>query len=388
MNLHEYQSKKILMKYKLPVPNGFVCTTLKEIKKAIKKINKKKKAVLKCQVHAGGRGKIGAVKIINNLEEAEIFYKKWFGKKLINNQTSQEGQTINKILVEEKTKYLEEFYLAVLIDRTIQKIIVITSKEGGMEIEKIANKKPNLIYKSIIDPFIGAMPYQARNLAFNLGLKGKLINQFIEIFIKLTNIFIKKDFELVEINPIVITQEKKLLFLDSKIIVDNNALYRQKKIRKMYDPSQENPKEVEASKWNLNYVPLNGNIGCIVNGAGLAMATMDMIKLHGGKPANFLDVGGSATKERVKEAFKIILSDKNIKTILINIFGGIVRCDLIADGIISAIKEITIKIPLVIRLEGNNCQLGMKKLVKSKLKISVAKNLTDAAIQSVSKSKG
>lgn len=388
MNLHEYQAKEILKKYNLPIPNSYLCQNSEEIKNIINKFKNKKKLVLKCQVHAGGRGKAGAVKIVKNEKEIKDFLKKWLGNKVINEQTGEEGKIVNKILIEEKTKFFKEFYLAVLIDRSIQKIVFIASNEGGTEIEEISKKNPNLIYKVIIDPLIGPMPFQARNLAFNLGLSEQPLNQFVKIFIKLVNIFIKNDLELIEINPLVLTKKKSLILLDAKIIVDDNALYRQENLKNLHDYSQIDPRESHALKWNLNYVPLEGNIGCIVNGAGLAMATMDMIKLQGGKPANFLDVGGSTTKERVKEAFKIILSDKNVKTILINIFGGIVRCDLISEGIISAIKETNIKIPLVVRLEGNHSKLGMKKIKDSKLKIKIADNLTEAAKKAISASQG
>lgn len=387
MNLHEYQSKKILFKHGLPIPDGKVYKRISDLINIKKELKKQKSLVLKCQVHAGGRGKVGGVKIVYNFEEVCLFFKKWLGNKLITNQTDKNGQIVKKILIEKTTKFKKELYLAVLIDKNNYKITFIASTQGGIEIEKTAKKKPQSIYKTIIDHTTGPMLYQGRELGFKLGIENELIGKFTEIFIGLVNIFIKYDLELIEINPLVITEDKKLICLDSKMIVDNNALYRQKKLKKMNDISQQNLRECHALKWDLNYVQLNGNIGCMVNGAGLAMATMDIIKFNGGQPANFLDVGGNTNKEKVKEAFKIILSDKKINSVLVNIFGGIVRCDLIADGIIQAIKEIKVNIPIIIRLEGNNAELGIQKLKKSSLKIIVAKNLKDAAEQAVISSK-
>lgn len=387
MNLHEYQAKKILFKYGLPVQKGKVYEKMEDIKEIEKELKKQKSLVLKCQIHSGGRGKVGAVKIVNNTKQIRLFFEKWLGKKIITNQTDKNGQIVKKILIEKTTLFDKELYLAVLIDKNNAKITFISSTQGGMEIEKTAKKTPQSIYKVIIDYTIGPMPYQGRDLAFKLGIENQLIDKFVEIFIGLINIFIKYDLELIEINPLVITKDKKLICLDSKMIVDNNALYRQKKLKKMNDISQHNYREHSALKWDLNYVQLEGNIGCMVNGAGLAMATMDIIKQNGGEPANFLDVGGNTNKEKVKEAFKIILSDKKINSVLINIFGGIVRCDLIADGIIKAIKEIKVTIPIIVRLEGNNAKLGIEKLKNSYLKIIVAKNLKDAAKQAVTFSK-
>lgn len=383
MNLHEYQAKKILSENGLPIPKGYIIKKIEEIKNIKKELKKNKSLVLKCQIHAGGRGKVGGVKIVNDLNEINLFFKKWLNKKLITNQTDKNGQIVKKILIEQTTKFNKEIYVAVLIDKNLCKITFIASTQGGVEIEEIAKKTPELIKKVIIDHTIGPMEYQGRELGFKLGIENKLISKFVEIFTKLVNIFIKNDLELIEINPLVITEKEEFVCLDSKIIIDNNALYRQEKLKNMQDKYQQNKREYNASKWDLNYVQLNGNIGCMVNGAGLAMATMDMIKFNGGIPANFLDVGGNTNKEKVKEAFKIILSDKKINSILINIFGGIVRCDLIADGIIEALKEIKISIPIIIRLEGNNSEVGIKKLTNSSLNITVAKNLTDAAKKAI-----
>ncbi|AMA64899.1 Succinyl-CoA ligase [ADP-forming] subunit beta [Candidatus Arsenophonus lipoptenae] len=378
MNLHEYQAKQLLSYHGLPIPKGYVCTTLNEVYKATSKLGNSP-WVVKCQIHAGGRGQAGGVQIINNMNEIRLFTEYWLGKRLITYQTDSNGQPVNYILVESMTKIEKELYLGAIIDRSSNRIIFLASIEGGIEIEKVAKKTPELIHKIIIDPLTGPMPYQGRELAYKLDLNNIQIEQFSKIFIKLANIFLKYDLMLIEINPLVITNQKDLICLDSKINIDNNALYRQKKLSQMRDISQEDPNEAHALEWDLNYVALNGNIGCMINGAGLAMGTMDIVKLNGGTPANFLDVGGSATKERVKEAFKIILSDSNVKAILVNIFGGIVLCDLIADGIIEALQEIGTTIPIVVRLEGNNAELGNQKLSNSGLKIITATSLQEAA---------
>ncbi|MGP1945157.1 MAG: ADP-forming succinate--CoA ligase subunit beta [Arsenophonus sp. ET-KM2-MAG3] len=382
MNLHEYQAKQLFASYNLPVPIGYVCKTVKEVEDASIKLGNSP-WVIKCQIHAGGRGKSGGVKIVNNRDEIRLFSESWLGNRLVTYQTNGNGKLVNKILLEAATDIDKEFYLGIVIDCSIHRVVFMASTKGGVEIEKIAKKTPEFIYKAIIDPLTGPMPYQARDLAFKLGLKGKQIEQFVKIFIRLATIFFERDLILVEINPLVITKQGNLICLDGKLNVDSNALYRQTELQKMRDISQEDPREVHASEWDLNYVALDGNIGCMVNGAGLAMGTMDIVKLYGGAPANFLDVGGSVTKERLTEAFKIILSDINVKTILVNIFGGIVRCDLIADGIIRSLKENLIKIPIIVRLEGNNAELGIKKLADSGLKIIVATSLTDAALKAV-----
>ena len=382
MNLHEYQGKHLFAKYGLPVSQGIACDTPKEAVEAVSQIGGDR-WVVKAQVHAGGRGKAGGVKLVNSKEEIREFAEYWLGRNLVTYQTDEAGQPVAKILVEEVSDIDQELYLGAVVDRGTRRIVFMASTEGGVEIEKVAEETPEKILKAEIDPLVGAQPYQGRELAFKLGLEGKQIGQFAKIFVNLAKLFEECDLALVEINPLVITKQGDLLCLDSKVGVDSNALYRQKKIHEMHDPSQEDPREAEAAKWELNYVALEGNIGCMVNGAGLAMGTMDIIKLSGGQPANFLDVGGGATKERVSEAFKIILSDKNVQAVLVNIFGGIVRCDMIAEGIIGAVKEVGVEVPVVVRLEGNNAELGTKALAESGLNILAATSLSDAAQQVV-----
>ncbi len=382
MNLHEYQAKQIFAEYGLPVSEGYACDTPQEAAEAASKIGGDK-WVVKCQVHAGGRGKAGGVKLASTKEEIREFAQYWLGKNLVTYQTDANGQPVAKILVESCTDIAKELYLGAVVDRGTQRVVFMASTEGGVEIEKVAEETPELIHKAAIDPLVGPQPYQGRELAFKLGLEGDQIKQFTKIFMGLGQMFLDLDFALLEINPLVITEQGNLHCLDGKINIDSNALYRQPKVRQMHDPSQEDEREAHAAQWELNYVALDGNIGCMVNGAGLAMGTMDIVNLHGGSPANFLDVGGGATKERVTEAFKIILSDSNVKAVLVNIFGGIVRCDLIADGIIGAVEEVGVKVPVVVRLEGNNAELGAKKLADSGLNIIAASSLTDAAQQVV-----
>lgn len=382
MNLHEYQSKLLFKKYGLPVPTNYICNSIDEITETLAEIssqNVNEKWVAKCQVHAGGRGKAGGVICTNNFDEIKQFAQRWLGQRLVTNQTDNKGQPVNKILIEQASQILQEIYLGAIIDRAQQRIVIIASTQGGMDIETIANKTPQLIFKVAINPLIGACAYQGRELAFKLGLTGKLINQFVKIFINLVKLFIENDVSLAEINPLVITKEQELLCVDAKIVLDDNALYRHPDLSALRDITQEDERESIANKQGISYVSLNGNIGCMVNGAGLAMATMDIIKLYGGEPANFLDVGGGTTKERVCEAFKLILSDKNVKAILVNIFGGIVRCDLIAEGIITAIKEIELTVPVVVRLEGNNADIARTILANSQLNIISAESLSDAA---------
>jgi len=346
------------------------------------------KWVVKAQVHAGGRGKAGGVKLVNSPEEAAEFAKKWLGKNLVTFQTDEHGQPVSKILVETCTDIATELYLGAVVDRTTRRIVFMASTEGGVEIEKVAEETPEKILKAEIDPLVGAQPYQGRDLAFKLGLEGKLVGQFTKIFLGLAKLFEEKDLALLEINPLVITEDGDLHCLDAKINLDSNALYRHPDLVAMRDPSQEDAREAEAAEWELNYVALDGNIGCMVNGAGLAMGTMDIVNLNGGKPANFLDVGGGATKERVAEAFKIILSDDNVQAVLVNIFGGIVRCDMIAEGIIGAVEQVGVNVPVVVRLEGNNADLGAEKLASSGLNIIAATSLTDAAQQVVKAAEG
>lgn len=382
MNLHEYQAKQLFQKFNLPVPENFACSTAQEAYEASGKIDGNM-WVVKCQVHAGGRGKSGGVKLCKTREEVKNFAQHWLGKNLVTYQTDEKGQPVSKILVEAASEIAQELYLGAVIDRSSQRIVFMASTEGGVDIEKVAEETPELIYKEAIDPLVGPQPYQGRALAFKLGLEGKQIKQFVNIFMGLGKMFSQYDFALLEINPLILTKSGDLMCLDGKINIDSNALYRQPLMKEMRDLTQEDEREAHASQWELNYVALDGDIGCMVNGAGLAMGTMDIVNLHGGKPANFLDVGGGATKERVTEAFKIILSDENVKAVLVNIFGGIVRCDLIADGIIGAIKEVGVKVPVIVRLEGNNADLGSKKLAESNLNIIAADSLTNAAVNAV-----
>jgi succinyl-CoA synthetase beta subunit len=382
MNLHEYQGKQLFAEYGLPVSQGIAAETVAEAVAAADVIGGDK-WVVKAQVHAGGRGKAGGVKLVSSKAEIEAFSEQWLGKNLVTYQTDAKGQPVSRILVETCTDIDQELYLGAVVDRGTRRIIFMASTEGGVEIEKVAEETPEKILKAIIDPVTGAQPYQGRDLAFKLGLKGVQVKQFVQIFLGLAKLFKEKDLELLEVNPLVITDEGNLHCLDAKVIIDGNAMYRQPAIKEMHDPSQEDAREAHAASFELNYVALDGNIGCMVNGAGLAMGTMDIVHLHGGSPANFLDVGGGATKERVVEAFKIILSDDNVKAVLINIFGGIVRCDLIADGVIGAVEEVGVKIPVVVRLEGNNAELGTQKLAESGLSIIAATSLTDAAQQVV-----
>ncbi|MGL6418377.1 ADP-forming succinate--CoA ligase subunit beta [Aeromonas allosaccharophila] len=382
MNLHEYQAKQLFAEYGLPVSEGYACATPQEAAEAADKIGGNI-WVVKCQVHAGGRGKAGGVKVAKSKDEIRAFAQNWLGKNLVTYQTDANGQPVSKILVESCTDIAKELYLGAVVDRGTRRVVFMASTEGGVEIEKVAHETPELIHKATLDPLVGPQPYQARELAFKLGLVGDQIKQFTKIFMGLGQMFLDCDFALLEVNPLVITKQGNLLCLDGKINIDANALYRQPKLREMHDPSQDDAREAHAAQWELNYVALDGNIGCMVNGAGLAMGTMDIVNLHGGSPANFLDVGGGATKERVTEAFKIILSDSNVKAVLVNIFGGIVRCDMIAEGIIGAVKEVGVKVPVVVRLEGNNAELGGIKLAESGLNIIAAKSLTDAAQQVV-----
>ncbi|MCL6414513.1 ADP-forming succinate--CoA ligase subunit beta [Aestuariirhabdus sp. Z084] len=387
MNLHEYQGKQLFAEYGLPVSKGYACDTPEEAAQAADRIGGDK-WVVKAQVHAGGRGKAGGVKLVDSKDDIRDFAQTWLGKNLVTYQTDENGQPVSKILVESCTDIAEELYLGAVVDRATRRIVFMASTEGGVEIETVAEETPEKILKTEIDPLVGAQPYQGRELGFKLGLNNDQVKQFTKIFLGLAKLFQDKDLALIEINPLVITDEGNLHCLDAKLGVDGNALYRQAQVREMNDPSQEDEREAHAAQWELNYVALDGTIGCMVNGAGLAMGTMDIVALHGGFPANFLDVGGGATKERVTEAFKIILSDDNVKAVLVNIFGGIVRCDLIAEGIIGAVKEVGVQVPVVVRLEGNNAELGSQVLADSGLDIIAATSLTDAAQQVVKAAEG
>ncbi|MDO7653944.1 MAG: ADP-forming succinate--CoA ligase subunit beta [Porticoccus sp.] len=387
MNLHEYQAKQLFAEYGLPVSEGVAAETVLEAIAAADVIGGDR-WVVKAQVHAGGRGKAGGVKLVTSKSEIEEFSRHWLGRNLVTYQTDAGGQPVSRILVEPCSDIDQELYLGAVIDRSSRRIVFMASTEGGVEIEKVAEETPEKILKASIDPLTGAQPYQARELAFQLGLNATQIKQFTKLFLGLAKMFQDLDFALLEINPLVITKEGNLHCLDGKINIDGNAMYRQPKLREMHDPSQDDAREAHAAQWDLNYVALDGNIGCMVNGAGLAMGTMDIVKLHGGDPANFLDVGGGATKERVVEAFKIILSDEKVKAVFINIFGGIVRCDLIAEGVIGAVEEVGVEVPVVVRLEGNNAELGTKLLAESGLNIIAATSLTDGAQQVVKAAEG
>ena len=386
MNLHEYQGKALFKEYGLPVSKGIVITDSNDAHKACREIGGSK-WVVKAQVHAGGRGKSGGVKLVNNPDEAKEFAQNWLGKRLVTYQTDAKGQLVSSILIEECTDIDKELYLSAVIDRGSRKITFIGSSEGGVNIEEVAEKMPEKIIYEEIDPLCGPMGFKARKISKVLELNPDQTKQFSKMFNGLVNLFIEKDLSLLEINPLVITSGGNLHCLDAKINIDSNALFRQKEIQNMHDPSQEDPREYEASKNDLSYVSLDGNIGCMVNGAGLAMGTMDTIKHFGGNPANFLDVGGTATQERVAKAFKIILDDKDVKVVLVNIFGGIVRCDLIAEGIIAAINEVGVEIPVVVRLEGNNADIGSDILQNSGIEIKSINNLADAAKAAVELSK-
>ncbi len=387
MNLHEYQAKQLFAEYGLPVSEGVAAETVPEAIAAADVIGGDR-WVVKAQVHAGGRGKAGGVKLVTSKAEIEEFSRKWLGNRLVTYQTDDNGQPVSRILVEPCTDIDQELYLGAVVDRSSRRIVFMASTEGGVEIEKVAEETPEKILKATIDPLTGAQPYQARELAFQLGLNPNQIKQFTKLFLGLAKLFQDFDLALLEINPLVITAGGDLHCLDGKINIDGNAMYRQPKLREMHDPSQDDAREAHAAQWDLNYVALDGNIGCMVNGAGLAMGTMDIVKLHGGDPANFLDVGGGATKERVVEAFKIILSDEKVKAVFINIFGGIVRCDLIAEGVIGAVEEVGVEVPVVVRLEGNNADLGTKLLAESGLNIIAATSLTDGAQQVVKAAEG
>ncbi len=387
MNLHEYQAKGLFAEYGLPVSEGYAVDTAEQAVEAAKKIGGDR-WVVKVQVHAGGRGKAGGVKLVDNLDEVRDFANNWIGKNLVTIQTDEHGQPVSKIYVESCTDIDTELYLGAVVDRGTRRVVFMASTEGGVEIEKVAEETPEKILRAIIDPYVGAQPFQGRELAFKLGLKGAQIRQFTNLFLGLAKLFNELDCSLLEINPLVVTEAGDIHCLDAKVNIDSNALYRQPRISEMNDPSQEDEREAQAAAFNLNYVALDGNIGCMVNGAGLAMGTMDLVKLYGGNPANFLDVGGGATKEAVAEAFKIILSDEAVKAVLINIFGGIVSCATIAEGIIGAVEEVGVEVPVVVRFEGNNAELGRKTLAESGLNIIPGESLVDAAEKAVTAAGG
>lgn len=378
MNLHEYQAKKLFASYGLPVPRGEVAFNVEDALQVASQLPTLR-WVVKAQVHAGGRGKAGGVKLVSTKEDLVEYTKSILGTRLVTYQTDAKGQPVNSVLVEETSDIDRELYLGAVVDRASRRVVFMASTEGGVDIEKVSEETPEKIFNVTIDPMVGVMPFQCREVGFKLGLDDNQIKQFTNLMMGLGKMFVECDLSLLEINPLVVTKTGQLVCLDGKVTIDDNALFRHPKLKSMRDTSQEDERENRAHDWELNYIPLDGEIGCLVNGAGLAMATMDVIKLHGGDPANFLDVGGGATKERVSEAFKIILSDEKVKGILVNIFGGIVRCDVIAEGILAAVEEVKLSLPVVVRLEGNNAALGAEILNKSDLNVIAAGSLTDAA---------
>ena len=378
MNLHEYQAKMLFAQFGIPVPAGKVALSPAEARSVVQELGGDS-WVVKAQVHAGGRGKAGGIKKVGSRDALDKAVGALLGTRLVTSQTGALGRPIERLLIEQPCAIARELYVACLVDRTRERVVVMASSEGGMDIEEVAAKQPHKILKAVVDPVAGLQPYQCRELAFGLGLQEKQVAAFSKLLLNLYRLFLQRDLSLAEINPLVITEQGGLLALDGKVNVDDSALYRHKDLEEWRDPAQEDAKEHKASQFGLNYVSLDGNIACMVNGAGLAMATMDLIKLHGGEPANFLDVGGGTTADKVAEAFKLILSDAKVKAILVNIFGGIVRCDLIAEGIIAAVREVGISIPVVVRLEGTNVQQGRELLKNSGLKITASESLTEAA---------
>jgi len=378
MNIHEYQGKEILRQFGAKVPRGKVAFTVEEAVNAAKELNSPV-SVVKAQIHAGGRGKAGGVKLAKSLAEVEQFAKELLGKTLVTHQTGPNGKEVKRLLIEEGTRIKKEYYIGMVVDRATQRVVMMASEEGGMEIEEVAQRSPEKIFKEFIDPATGLMPFQARKLAYAIKIPNELINKAVKFMTALYQAFVEKDASLAEINPLVVTEEGEVIALDAKFNFDSNALYRHPEIVELRDLNEEDEKEIEASKYDLSYISLDGNIGCMVNGAGLAMATMDIIKYYGGEPANFLDVGGGATTEKVTEAFKIILSDSKVSGILVNIFGGIMKCDVIAEGVITAARQVGLNKPLVVRLEGTNVDLGKKMLSESGLNIIPADSMADAA---------
>jgi len=377
MKIHEYQAKEVLRSHGVAVPEGKACFQLQQVTDAVLGIGFP--CVIKAQVHAGGRGKGGGVKVVTDMSAALNFAENILGAMLITPQTTDEGQKVNSVLVEKASQIEKELYLSLVMDREKGRVCIMSSLEGGMDIEEVAAARPEKIIKEWVDPAVSLMPYKIRNIAHQLNLTGELAKKFAHLLNGLYTAFIASDASLIEVNPLVITRSQELIALDAKIDIDDNALFRQKKIQEMYDPSQDDPRDVEAQYHGLSYVALEGDIGCMVNGAGLAMATMDIIKQVGGKPANFLDVGGSATQDKVKQALKIILQDKQVKAIFINVFGGIAKCDVIALGILGAAQELGISVPLVVRLEGTNVEQGKEILKNSKLSITPADGMLDGA---------
>ena len=383
MNIHEYQGKEVLRQYGVAVPEGKVAFTADEAVKAAEALSSSV-YVVKAQIHAGGRGKAGGGKIAKSKEEVKAYAEELLGKTLVTHQTGPDGQQIKRLLIEEGCDIKKEYYVGLVLDRATSRIVLMASEEGGTEIEEVAEKTPEKIVKEVIDPAVGLQGYQARKIAFAINIPKELVGQAVKFMMGLYKAFTEKDCSIAEINPLVVTGDGKVMALDAKLNFDSNALYRQKDILEYRDLDEEDPKEIEASKYDLSYISLDGNIGCMVNGAGLAMSTMDIIKHYGGEPANFLDVGGGATAEKVTEAFKIILSDQNVKGIFVNIFGGIMKCDVIAEGVVEATKQVGLTLPLVVRLEGTNVDLGKKILDDSGLNITSAESMADGAQKIVS----
>lgn len=387
MNVHEYQAKGLMRQFDISVLNGEVATTPEEAVKAAEKLGGSV-WVVKAQIHAGGRGKGGGVKVAKSLDEVRKYASEIIGMNLVTHQTGPEGKKVHKILIEEGCDIDHEYYVGIVLDRDIGKITMMASSEGGVEIEKVAAETPEKIIKVAIDPAVGFTSFVGRKLGFGIGLKGDTLKKAIKFFEGLYNLYIQKDCSIAEINPLVTTKSGDVIALDAKLNFDDNALFRQKDVEELRDPTEESAQELEAGQYGLSYISLDGNIGCLVNGAGLAMGTLDILKIHGGEPANFLDVGGGATKETVEKAFSIILEDSNVKAILVNIFGGIMKCDIIAEGVVAAAKALELKVPLVVRLEGTNVNLGKKILSESGLAITPADDLADAAAKAVEAAKG
>ncbi len=383
MNIHEYQGKEILKSFGVTVPNGKVAFTVEEAVEAAKELGTEV-CVVKAQIHAGGRGKAGGVKVAKNLDEVRTYASEILGKTLVTHQTGPEGKEVKRLLIEEGCDIKKEYYVGLVLDRATSRVVLMASEEGGTEIEEVAANTPEKIFKEEIDPVIGLQPFQARRIAFNINIPKELVNKAVKFMMGLYQAYIEKDCSIAEINPLVVTGDGDVMALDAKLNFDSNALYRQKDVLAFRDLEEEDPKEIEASKYDLSYISLDGNIGCMVNGAGLAMATMDIVKHYGGEPANFLDVGGGATAEKVTEAFKIILSDPNVKGIFVNIFGGIMKCDVIATGVVEAAKQVGLNVPLVVRLEGTNVEIGKKILAESDIDIIAADSMADGAQKIVS----
>jgi succinyl-CoA synthetase beta subunit len=386
MKVHEYQAKEILRRYGVPTPRGIVAETPDAAREAAKELGGR--VVVKAQIHAGGRGKGGGVKLAKDAEEAAALTKAMIGMTLVTHQTGPEGREVRKVLIEEALNIDKELYVGITLDRRLGMPVIMASKQGGMEIEEVAGRDPKAIHREPVDAILGIQPFQARSIAYALGLEGPAYKKAIDFLQKLMTAYVEMDAALLEINPLLVTKEGDVLALDCKMNFDDNALFRHKDVEAMRDVNEEDPLEVEASKFGLNYIKLDGNVGCMVNGAGLAMGTMDIIKLAGGEPANFLDVGGGASAQQVTNAFKIILSDKNVKAILINIFGGIMRCDRIAEGVVEAVKQVGLPVPVVVRLEGTNVELGKEILAKSGLALITADGMTDAAAKVVAAASG